>query len=151
MQQNFNPYKHSIFTPMNKEKYNGKEFPIVRSEWERKVCQWLDANPNVLLWSSERLSIEYFDPVRQKKRRYYPDFLAKMVTKNGKEIVYLIEVKPLKETKSPKVTRRKSEKTLLREQSVYMTNIAKFRAADIYCKRRNWIFKVLTEKELFGK
>ena len=151
MQQNFNPNKHTVFVPINKEKYIGNDYPIMRSEWERKIAQWLDTNQEVVSWSSERLAIEYFDPVRMSKRRYYPDFLAKMVSKNGKEVIYLIEVKPSKETQQPQKSSKKTRKTLLKEQAVWMTNMAKFKAAEMYCRKMGWIFKVLTEKQMFNK
>lgn len=138
------------FRPMNEDKYVGDINKIqVRSSWERLFCQWLDTNPMVVNWSSEIMYIEYFDPVRKKKRRYFPDFLMKVEDKNGNLITYLVEVKPYKESHPPRADRRKKKKTRMREEAIWMTNNAKFEAAKEYCRRKGWIFKIITEKELF--
>jgi hypothetical protein len=42
--------------------------------------------------------------------------LAKVKTKENKEKVFLIEIKPHKETRQPQKTKGKSNKTLLYEQ-----------------------------------
>ena len=69
----FNPKKHVIFEPLNKEKYKGNVFPIARSSWEQNFYRWCDLNNSVTSWVVEGLAIEYFDKVRRKKRKYYPD------------------------------------------------------------------------------
>jgi len=65
----------SKYSPVNIKKYKGQVPIIVRSSWERMFCQWADMNPNIIEWSSESITIKYFDPVQKKLRRYYPDFL----------------------------------------------------------------------------
>ena len=152
--KNFNKNKHRIYKPTNIKKYNGKSYPICRSSWEFSLCKWLDRNDKVLQWESEPLSIPYKDPTNQiikgrvKTRRYYPDFLVKVITNEGVQ-TWLIEVKPYKETIPPKTSHKKSTKTILYEQKTWKTNQAKFKAADMFCKRRKWVFKILTEKDLF--
>lgn len=108
-------------------------------------------NPSVLQWASEIAAIPYFDPVKRKNRRYYPDFLIKVKDKDGKEVMYCVEIKPYKEILPPKNGTKKSEKTKIHEVTTYMTNSAKWKAADDYCKKRGWIFRLITEKELFNK
>jgi len=72
------------------------------------------------------VEIPYFDPVKQKHRRYYPDFLVKVIDKNTKrDKIWLIEVKPFKECCPPVVTKGKSKKTKLYEAVTYATNKAK--------------------------
>ena len=138
------------YKPVNEDKYIGDINKIqCRSSWEKSFCQWLDYNPNVVNWSSEITHIEYYDPVKRKKRRYFPDFLMKVKDKNDNFVTYMIEVKPYKETHPPRADRRKSKKTRMIEEMKWMTNSAKFNAATEYCRRKGWVFKIITEKELF--
>ncbi len=134
---------------VNKEKTD-KEYYVCRSTWEQKFFKWLDHNKNILKWSSEPLAVPYFDPVTNKDRRYYPDVLAKVKTKDNKEKVYLIEIKPYKETVLPKKTKNKTNKTMLYEQKTWLTNTHKWKSAIRFCKKRGWEFKIITEKDLFG-
>lgn len=135
-----------FFTPRNPEKYVGDIKTIVfRSLWERKTMQWIDESPATIHWSSEELKIPYFDPVRQRIRIYYPDFLTKVQTKTGIK-TFILEIKPYHETVL-RQTKRKSEK-LLQEAAIIATNQAKFRAATIFAEEQGWEFKVLTEKDL---
>lgn len=143
------------FTPKNPEKYAG-EYPIrIMSSWERSFMQWCDMNSNVTYWSSEPLGIPYINPTkinskRTGESRYYPDFLLKCKSKSGEEKVWLVEVKPYKDIIS-KTSKNKSKKTVLYEQKTQLINKAKFKAAKKYCDGKGWIFKLITEKELFGK
>jgi hypothetical protein len=141
------------YTPVNKEKYKGSYPIICRSTWETAFCKWADGNENIILWSSEDVSIKYQDPNmpikngKPKFRTYYPDFLIQTI----KGEIFLIEVKPYKETTPPKRSTRKSNKTIVTETKTWRTNQAKWRAAKSYCKRKGWEFKIITERELFGK
>ena len=139
-----NSKKHKLYIPKNTLKYIGRQFPVCRSSWEEKFCRWLDANPSVTEWISEGLSIPYYDPTQRRTRRYFPDFL---ITINNRE-TFVIEVKPYKETAPPKKTKNKSLKTLLYEEKTYMTNLAKWEAAKIFCEKMGYSFKILTEREL---
>ena len=112
--------------------------------------QWVDVNDNIIQWSSEGTMIKYLDPLQpmtNRTRRYFPDFWIK--TKNHEE--FLIEIKPYKETIPPKVTKKKSKKTILTERKTWEINKAKFQAAKRYCQKMGMKFKILTEKELFRK
>jgi len=145
------PEKHRQYIPKFSEKYSGKSLPVCRSEWEYKFMKWCDMNVSIIKWASEPIAIEYYDPVRQKNRRYYPDFLLRIKDKDGKETNMLVEIKPYKETIPPVRTKGKSEKTMLHEATTYMTNVAKWKAAISHCKKYNMGFKLLTEKDLFIK
>jgi len=143
----------SIYTPINKNKFMGRDgFAVCRSSWETAVCRWLDMNQAVLQWDSEPLAIPYIDPTTTdhrgipKKRRYFPDFLAKICSKSGELVIWLIEVKPHKETIQPRNTGKKSKKTQIYEQTTWARNSAKWRAAECYCNSKKWKFKILTEK-----
>jgi len=138
------------YYPKNKEKCN-LEYVVCRSTWEEKFARWCDLNSSVITWSSEPFAIPYYDPVKQKERRYFIDFLVKCKTKKNETKVYLIEIKPYKELMLPKKTKGKSKKTMLYEQTTSLTNRAKWKAAMLYCKKRGFEFKIFTEKELFEK
>lgn len=135
------------FKPINPNKYKGDANNIVyRSSWERRVMKWLDEHPDVIWWGSEELFIPYRSPIDNKMHRYFPDFIAKMRQKTGLVMTYIIEIKPLAQTKQP-VQKRKTKK-YLQEAATYVVNQAKWRAADIFCQEHGWKFMVMTEKEL---
>ena len=135
------------FTPRHPLKYKGDADNIVyRSTWERRVMKWLDEHPNVLWWSSEELAVPYKSPIDNKMHRYFPDFIAKMRLKDGKVMTYIIEVKPMAQTKMP-IQKRKT-KRFLQEMATYAVNQEKWRAADIFCQEHGWKFLVVTEQEL---
>ena len=135
------------FTPKNTSKYKGNASNIIyRSSWELRVMKYLDENPNVIWWASEELQIPYVSPIDNKTHRYFPDFIVKMRLKDGKLITYILEVKPLAQTKMP-VQKRKT-KRFIQEAATYAVNQEKWRAADLFCREHGWQFKVITEKEL---
>ena len=140
----------SQFIPKNPKKYCGTYPILIRSSWERMYAQYLDMNPAIVKWSSEDVSIKYFDPVQQRIRRYYPDFYQMVLDKDNKFREYIVEIKPAKETKPPRKTGKKSKKTLKHQHAAYLTNQAKFKAANEYCKKMNFEFKILTERQLFN-
>jgi len=135
------------FTPKHRSKYKGDSDNVVyRSSWELKVMKWLDENPSVIWWGSEELPIPYISPVDNKKHKYFPDFIAKMKLKDGKVMTYIIEVKPLAQTKMP--TQKKKTRRMIQEMATFAVNQEKWRAADIFCQEHGWKFLLLTEKEL---
>lgn len=143
--------KYNQFVPRNSTKYIGT-YPIsIKSEWERKFCQWLDANSSVIKWSSENVYIQYYDPVQMKNRRYYPDFYMEVLGKEDKVKRYIVEIKPQHETILPKKTNKKSKKTMLYQEATYLTNQAKWKAAKQYCDKLGYDFRIITEQQLFGK
>ena len=140
----FNPKDHKIYIPKNIKKYIGKSLPICISSWEEGFCRWLDVNPSVTEWTSESISIPYYDPVQRRRRRYFPDFLVTINNQN----TFIVEIKPAKETRPPRKTKNKSMKTMLYEDKTFMTNKAKWEAALQFCEKMGYTFKILTEKEL---
>jgi hypothetical protein len=139
------------YIPHDPKKYVGKYPIIIRSSYERKFFQWCDANSSILEWSSESIAIQYFDPVKNKRRRYYPDVYMLVKGKDNKTQQFVIEIKPYKETHPPINRGRKTKKTLLWEDKTYATNNAKWKAAINWCSKMNMVFKIITERELFGK
>lgn len=138
------------YQPNFKQKYLSRDLPVIRSSWEFKVCKWLDHNESVVGWASEPFGITYYDPWSQKKRKYYPDFFAKIKDKNGVVKNWLIEVKPQKDAAPPRRGRGRNYKFLQEQKKRYITNMAKWAAAKRVAKRNGWYFQVLTEKEIFG-
>jgi hypothetical protein len=135
------------FTPKNLDKYVGT-FPILsRSSWELFFMKKLDLDPRVLRWASESLAIPYISPVDGKKHKYDPDFIVEFKTPKGivKEV---IELKPMKEC-LPGTAKKPKAKAY--QDMVYLKNQAKWEAAKVLCEDNGFQFRVLTEKELFGK
>jgi hypothetical protein len=50
--------------------------------------------PNILRYGSEEFCIPYFNPVKQKICRYFPDFIIEVLESNNKVQKYVIEIKP---------------------------------------------------------
>jgi TnsA endonuclease N terminal len=136
------------FKPRNPQKYIGDPTNIVyRSSWEVKVMDWLDRNPDILSWASEELIIPYRSPVDSKIHRYFPDFLVKMRTREGKLKTMLLEVKPKKQTQEPE-QRKRVTKQYINEVTTWGVNQAKWKAATEYCSDRGWEFMLITEDHL---
>lgn len=135
------------FRPKNPKKYKGDATNVVyRSNWELRVMKHFDEDPNVLWWASEELVIPYRSPIDQRMHRYFPDFIARVRQKTGKEKTIVIEIKPEKQTKKP--IQKRQTKRFLEEAATYAINQEKWRAADIFCQKEGWEFMVLTEKDL---
>jgi hypothetical protein len=136
------------YQPSFPKKYKGDPQNIVyRSLWERKFMIYCDTNENILEWGSEELALPYRSPIDNKIHRYFPDFYIKVKESNGSIKKYLIEIKPKKQTIEPQVQKKKT-KGYIYEVYEYAKNQAKWKAAEEFCKDRQWQFKVLTEDDL---
>jgi len=137
------------FKPSNPKKYKGDPTGIVyRSLWERKFMVYCDTQSTVLQWASEEIAIPYKSPVDGRWHRYFPDFTIKYKDSSGKLRKMMVEVKPAKQCKQPKVNPTKKTKTWLNEVYTWGVNQAKWEAAKNFCDDRSWEFKIFTEKEL---
>ena len=140
-------YKGKYY-PSFPRKYKGDPTNIIyRSLWERKFMVYCDKNQNILEWASEEIAIPYRSPIDNRVHRYFPDFYMKVKETNGKIKNYVIEVKPTKQTKPP-VKPKRQTKGYIREAYEYAKNQAKWKMAKEFCADRQWVFKVVTEKEL---
>ncbi len=136
------------FKPKNPQKYKGDPTNIIyRSGWELKFMLYVDSHPEILEWGSEEFSIPYRSPVDGKIHRYYPDFYLKKKGKDGKPQTLIVEIKPLKQTIEPQKQSKKT-KRYINEVMTWGINSSKWKAAQDFCKDRNWQFLILTEKEL---
>lgn len=112
--------------------------------------RYFDRNPNVIFWSSEEIVVPYLSPIDGRWHRYFPDFLIRIQKADNTTETLMIEVKPSKETKEPKV-RQRITKNYLYEVKTWGTNQAKWKSAKEFCEDRKWKFVIWTEKELYGK
>ena len=136
------------FRPKNHKKYLGAFREVIyRSSWELKFMQYCDTNKSIVKWSSEEIVIPYRSPVDNRVHRYFPDFYVKYRDVRGNYQEKVIEIKPAKQVKEPKVQKRRT-KRYGSEVFTYATNKAKWEAAEDFCKDRRWQFQILTEKEL---
>ena len=137
------------FRPRNPDKYKGDVSEILyRSSWELEFMKWCDKCEQVILWQSEEKRISYYDPIRRKHRTYFPDFLVKYKTHDGEIRVEMVEIKPLRQVKGPNPQPKKKTRGWLNEINTFVTNNAKWEAAEKYCKSKDWKFRLLTEKNV---
>jgi len=138
----------SKYKPSFPKKYKGDPNNIIcRSSWERRFCNYCDLNESIIEWGSEEFFIPYISPVDNRVHRYYPDFIIKIKEQSGKVKTYVIEVKPLKQTKPP-AKKSRVTKSYIHECTTYAVNQAKWKAAKEFCDDRMIEFKIITEKEL---
>ena len=135
-------YANGKFTIKNPEKYIGKRVPTYRSSWEFAFMNFCDNNPAVTRWASESIQVPYFNPVLGKQTIYVPDFVIVYQDANKKQHVEVVEIKPLAETtmesaRSP------------RDKLSVAINMAKWAAADAWCKANGMRFRVVTEHDIF--
>ena len=137
----------SLYKPENPKKYKGNPNNIIcRSSWERKFCRYCDLNEKIVQWGSEEFHIPYVSPVDGRVHRYFPDFIIK-VKEQHEYKVYVVEVKPLKQTAPPKKRARVTQ-SYITEAKTFAVNQAKWKAAEEFCADRCIEFKIITEKEL---
>jgi len=136
------------YIPRNVSKYRGDYKNIIyRSSWELKFMKYCDLNKSILEWGSEEIVIPYRSPLDNRVHRYFVDFYIKVKDINGNLQKYLIEVKPKKQTREPKV-QKKMTKRYIYEVTEYAKNQAKWTAAKEFCDDRNYKFMLITEDEL---
>lgn len=141
-------YHQGYFRPYNPEKYIGDPKNIVyRSSWELEFMKWCDRNKNVLKYGSEEFCIPYYNPIKQKICRYFPDFIIEVLETTGKIKKYVIEIKPKKQT-IPPTQKNKKSKTYINELRTYAVNEAKWKSCKEWCEDRMLEFRIITENEL---
>lgn len=150
-------YTHTYkgkFTPKNYKKYKGKHSEIYyRSTWERVFMTYCDNNKNIIEWSSEEIVIPYISPKDNQKHLYFPDFWIKVKNKYDQIQKMVIEVKPKRKVEQPPINeaRLNNPRTRKKEMDKYIewkVNQAKWTAANSYCAKVGWVFKIMTEYDL---
>lgn len=133
------------FKPSNPEKYKGI-WPIqCRSSLEKRAMFIMDQNPAIISWTSESLVIPYFDPGKNKNRRYFTDLTFNILDNSTNTIKkYVVEIKPDSQTHKPKRGKKK-QTTFINECYTYVTNKSKWDAAKKLCDSKGWSFVLWTE------
>lgn len=145
------------YTPTNTSKYRGDSTNIIyRSLLERRFMVYCDTNATVKWWASEELYIPYVSPIDGKWHRYFVDFVIGISDASGVEQTIMVEIKPYRQCKAPKVRifegkvdrRKRDYRDYVRSVKDWGINSAKWAAANQYCKERGWVFKIITDKDL---
>lgn len=136
-----NKWAKGKFIPKNPQKYMGNKAPTYRSSWELVFMKFCDENAHITEWASEPMRIPYYNPVKQIKTTYMPDFLIAYKDKSGKRVVELIEIKPKKQILGEARTKR--------DQIQAVMNKAKWDAAEAFCAQKGITFRVVTEHDIF--
>lgn len=139
-------YVQGWYVPKNIHKYVGDVNKIrFMSSWELSTHQFLDNNINVLRWSSETIAIQYWNPVKNRMAKYYPDYWVEYINANNEVVQEILEVKPKNQLKLP----RANKKNKVYEELTYAVNQSKWAAAQQFCKQNNVGFRILTENSIF--
>lgn len=156
-------WNQGLFKPLHPEKCGNPTPPKYRSNYELVFMKYLDNNKLITFWSSELIKLEYRYTLDGKIHNYTPDFYIESKTTGGKIVKYIIEVKDTNETPmlnerneliAPKQPVRKtmqSMKNYVTKLHTLERNRCKWLAAKEYCRQNGFIFKVITEQDLFNK
>jgi len=106
--------------------------------------QFCDNNPAILQWASEAIKIPYRNPFTNKQTIYVPDFLIIYIDAKQQKHAEVIEIKPSTET-----TMEAARST--RDRAYVALNMAKWQAANHWCKQQGMHFRVVTENQIFHK
>lgn len=131
------------FEMKNPDKYVGKKTPLARSSWEFVFMKMLDEHAGVEKWASESIQIPYRDPLTGKHTIYVPDFFVVYMDKNKKRHAEVVEVKPQSQTLREHVGKSAYN------QEQYVKNLAKWEAAQAWCKQQGVKFRVVNEGDIF--
>ena len=131
------------FTMKNPEKYIGKTTPLARSSWEFVFMKMLDEHPGVENWASESIKIPYRDPLTGKMTIYVPDFFIVYRDKKSGKHAEVVEVKPSNQQLREKVGKSRYN------QEQYIKNLAKWEAANAWCKQQGLKFRIVNEEDIF--
>lgn len=142
-------FTQGYYSPKNPEKYIGDINKInYRSSWELSLHNFLDNNQCIIRWAVEPFPIPYLKPTDNRIHNYFPDYYIEYHNREGKLIKEIIEVKPEKQTKKSK---SRKATTKLYEDIQYAVNLAKWKACKHFCDKKGLNFRIVTEKQLFGK
>ncbi len=141
-------YKQGIYEVRNKEKYIGHKNPRYLSSYELEVWRWCDMSPAVQRWGAECVIVPYTSQVKGRQSRYIVDLYVEFKDRDGIIHKQLIEIKPYAQTQKP-VKGRKRKATFIQESLTFQNNQEKWEAATKYAKERGWVFRILTEKQIF--
>lgn len=146
-------YKQGIYKVINASKYIGTKNPRYLSSWELTAFKFLDLKPDVIKWGSEVVVVKYGHPYKTpvdgRQRRYMVDLYIEYKDVKGELRKELVEIKPHAQTHPPVKSKGKKTKTVLTEQATWAVNQAKWIAAAKYAKMHGWIFRIITEYDIY--
>ena len=131
------------FTMKHPEKYIGNKIPIYRSSWEWHFMNVCDSNDSIQKWASEAVQIPYRDPLTGRQTVYVPDFFIQYIDKNNRVLTELIEIKPASQQLLEKVGKSRYN------QEQYVKNMAKWDAANKWCRNNGIKFRIINENDIF--
>jgi len=168
--------RQGYYRLVNKEKYIGDPNLIIfRSSWEFSFCKFLDMSKSVKRWSSEPVSIPYYDrvskleecaklgldpnnPSNWEVKNYNTDFWYEVDNGMDKLEKVFVEIKPSyklkKPTPPPKDAPLKEQRIFVRAAKEYLINEAKFAALKEWAERNGAKFYVFDEnilKKVIGR
>jgi len=161
--------KQGYYRLTNKDKYVGDpELIVFRSSWELKFCKWADFSPSIKRWSSEPISVNYYDKVSKleecKKlnldpnnpknwmlKRYHVDFWLEI--DRGESVdKWFIEIKPANKLNKPIPPNinapLKEQRKFNRDAKEYLINEEKWKAMNEFATKNGAKFFIFTENEL---
>lgn len=130
------------FVPKNPQKLIGQQQVYYRSSWEHTVMNFLDTHPSVIQWASESIKVNYINPLTGKRSQYVPDFLIIYQDKNGNRKHEIVEVKPRSQALAEHAKSRY-------DKAMQVVNLAKWAAALAWCKQNGFVFRLLTEDDIY--
>jgi hypothetical protein len=136
-----------------KHKYIGdKSMICYRSNWELEFFRYLSRTSSVLAWNSEDVVISYFNPIKQRKARYFMDIWFRYQNRKNQICEILVEVKPFCQCIPPKMTTTKTgretakrKQRYLNQLATYQVNLSKWEATYEHCKKNGLKFYILTD------
>jgi hypothetical protein len=162
--------KQGYYRAKNKEKYIGDpDLIIYRSSWEYGFCKWCDMSPSVKRWSSEPVTIPYYDRVSRLEecaklgldpnnkenwevKNYNTDFWFELDKGEGETEKIFVEIKPSYKLKKPIPPPREAplaeQRKFNNAAKEYLINEAKFAAMKAWAEQNNSKFYVFTEDTL---
>jgi hypothetical protein len=146
-------YHQGVYKLQNVDKYIGNPNEVLyRSGWEFKFMLYCDLNPGIIKWGSEVFKIPYND-FMGKGHVYIPDFYLETRNTEHPDLMnrFLVEIKPEKQIREPKIPMTISEKKLKGLEydiAEWQKNKYKWAYAQEWCKNRDIKFWLVTEEHL---
>jgi len=162
--------KQGYYKPKNLDKYIGDpELVIYRSSWEYGFCKFCDMSPSVTRWSSEPVTIPYYDRVSKLEecaklgldpndprnwevKNYNTDFWFELDRGEDEKEKIFVEIKPSYKLKKPLPPDRDAplaeQRKFNKAAREFLINEAKFAAMKEWSERNGCKFYVFTEHTL---
>ena len=131
-------YHQGVIDPKHTKKYYSSvsNQPIIyRSGLELQFIQYCENSPKVTKWASEPIEIKYFNRLKNKEARYYPDYIIC----DDKDNKIIVEIKPENQCTKPDALASQ----WLKES--WITNIDKWTAAKQFAEEHGMKFIIVNE------